>query len=156
METFYPVYQASSHNSFYYFLQYFKLSVVEDYKNIEWKQETDSLETRAVLTEIFMLWWNLPSGPKHWGWLQKNIAFLEGNSSLQVISYYSGWSKRWYGSIYKEIELQMDCLTSRRLFLQKVYSYKCQFCTNNVRASSSLQGSTWGWSLKFIWWLGKI
>ena len=47
METFYPVYQAISHNSFYYFLQYFKLSVVEDYKNIEWKQETDSLETQS-------------------------------------------------------------------------------------------------------------
>ena len=25
--------------------------------------------------EIFMLCWNLPSGPKHRGWLQKNIAF---------------------------------------------------------------------------------
>ena len=31
----------------------------------------------------------------------------------------------------------MDCLTLRRL-LQKVCSYKCQFCTN-VRAFSSLQ-----------------
>ena len=31
---------------------------------------TYSLETRAVLMEIFMLCWNLPSGPKHWGWLQ--------------------------------------------------------------------------------------
>ena len=26
-----------------------------------------------------MLCWNLPSGPKHRGWLQKNIAFPEGN-----------------------------------------------------------------------------
>ena len=28
-------------------------------------QETDSLETRVVLIEIFMWRWNLPSGPKH-------------------------------------------------------------------------------------------
>ena len=35
------------------------------------------------------------------------------------------------------MELEMDCLTLRRL-LQKVCSYKCQFCTN-VRAFSSLQ-----------------
>ena len=34
------------------------------------------------------------------------------------------------------MELQMDCLTLRRL-LQKVCSYKYQFCTN-VRAFSSL------------------
>ena len=31
-------------------------------------QETNSLETRAALIEIFMLCWNLQSGPKHWGW----------------------------------------------------------------------------------------
>ena len=35
------------------------------------------------------------------------------------------------------MELEMDCLTLRRL-LQKVCSYKCQFSTN-VRAFSSLQ-----------------
>ena len=35
------------------------------------------------------------------------------------------------------MELEMDCLTIRRL-LQKVYSYKCQFFTN-ARAFSSLQ-----------------
>ena len=35
------------------------------------------------------------------------------------------------------MELEMDCLTLRRLLL-KVCSYKCQFCTN-VRAFSSLR-----------------
>ena len=35
------------------------------------------------------------------------------------------------------MEPEMDCPTLRRL-LQKVCSYKCQFCTN-VRAFSSLQ-----------------
>ena len=42
-------------------------------------QETDSLETRAVLIETFMLCGYLPNGPKHREWLQKNIAFPEGN-----------------------------------------------------------------------------
>ena len=36
-----------------------------------------SLETGAVSTEIFMLCWNLPSGPKHQGWLQKGISCLQ-------------------------------------------------------------------------------
>ena len=39
------------------------------------KKRKDSLETRAVLIEIFMLCWNLPSGPKHRGWLQKKYCF---------------------------------------------------------------------------------
>ena len=43
------------------------------------------------------------------------------------------------------MELEMDCLTSRRL-LQKFCSYKCQFCTK-VRASSKagLSSSYDGW-----------
>ena len=41
------------------------------YSNHSHKKQKDSLETRAVLIEIFMLCWNLPSGPKHRGWLQK-------------------------------------------------------------------------------------
>ena len=40
------------------------------------------------------------------------------------------------GSIYKEMELEVDCLTSRTL-LQNVCSYKCQFCSK-VCASSRL------------------
>ena len=43
------------------------------------KERNDNLETQAVLTEIVTLCWNLPSGPKHRGWLQKNIAFPKGN-----------------------------------------------------------------------------
>ena len=39
------------------------------------KKQEDSLETRAVLIEIFMLCWNLPSSPKHRGWLQKKHCF---------------------------------------------------------------------------------
>ena len=36
-----------------------------------------SLETGAVSIEIFMLCWNLSSGPKHRGWLQKGISCLQ-------------------------------------------------------------------------------
>ena len=40
------------------------------------KKRKYSLETRAVLIEISMLCWNLPSGPKHWGSLQKQVIFV--------------------------------------------------------------------------------
>ena len=43
-----------------------------------------SLETWAVFIEIFMLCWNLLSGPKQWGWLQKKLLSLKGISCLQV------------------------------------------------------------------------
>ena len=44
------------------------------------KKQKDSLETLAVLIEISMLCWNLPSSPKHRGSLQNNIAFPEGDN----------------------------------------------------------------------------
>ena len=44
------------------------------------KKRKDSLETRAVLIEVFMACWNFSSRPKHRGSLQKkNIALTEGN-----------------------------------------------------------------------------
>ena len=43
------------------------------------KKRKDSLEARAVLIEISVLCWNLPSGPKHWGSVRKNIVFPKGN-----------------------------------------------------------------------------
>ena len=45
-------------------------------------QETDSLQTRAVLIEIFMVCWNLSSGSKHRDDFKKNIAFPEGNKQF--------------------------------------------------------------------------
>ena len=57
-----------------------------------------------------MLCWNLPSGPKQRGSLQKKIAFFEGN--------------------------QLFAFTSR-ILLQKACSYECHFCTK-VCASSRL------------------
>ena len=73
------------------------------------KKRKDILEKRAVLIEIFMLYQNLPSGPKHQGWLQKNIAFPEGNKLFAGdFGWKTGWNKRWCGSIYKEMDLEMD------------------------------------------------
>ena len=49
-------------------------------RNHSHKKRKDSLETRAVLIEIFMLCSNLPSSPKHRRWLQKkSITFPEEN-----------------------------------------------------------------------------
>ena len=44
-----------------------------------YKKREDSLETKAVLIEIFMLYWNLPSGPKNRGHFKENLPFPEEN-----------------------------------------------------------------------------
>ena len=73
------------------------------------KKRRDSLETRAILTEIFMLCWNLPSGSKHRRLLQKkNIDFPEGNKLLagdfranmnetnaDIVHFTKRWSWKW-------------------------------------------------------------
>ena len=72
------------------------------------KKRKDSLETRAVLKEIFMLCWNLENGPKHRGWLQKNIAFPEVNklftsdfranlneTNADMIQFIKSWNWKW-------------------------------------------------------------
>ena len=68
----------------------------------------------------------------NWLWLS-----LAGTSCLRV-TFVLIWmrNKRWYGSIYKEMELEMDFLTPK-ILLQKVCSYKYQLCTK-VCASSRL------------------
>ena len=112
------------------------------------KKRKDSLETRVVFMEISMLSWNLPNVPKHWGSLLKKHGFLWRKSAIcRWFSCSSGWNERWYASIYKELELEMDSLTSR-ILLQKASSYNYQFCT---KVSVSLR-----LSLKFKWWQGKI
>ena len=87
------------------------------------------METRAILIEIFMLCWNLQSAPKHHndqkqrGWLQKkNITFPEENK-LFAGNFVLIWMKQtliWF-NLEKKMELEMDCLTSKRLW-QKVCS----------------------------------
>ena len=44
-----------------------------------YKKREDSLETQAVLIEIFMLYLSLPSGPKNRGHFKKNLPFPEEN-----------------------------------------------------------------------------
>ena len=72
------------------------------------KKRKDSLETWAVLTEISILCWNLPSGPKHRGSLPKNMAFPEGNklfvgdlranldeTNADMIQFIKRWKWNW-------------------------------------------------------------
>ena len=62
------------------------------------KKREDSQGTRAILIEIFMLCWNLPSSPKLWGALQKIWLSLKGITCLQVI-FVLIWMKQtliWY------------------------------------------------------------
>ena len=71
----------------------------------KWK---DSLETRAILIEISMLHWNLPSSPTHQGSLQKNMAFPEGNKlfpgdlcanldekNADLVQFTKRWNWKW-------------------------------------------------------------
>ena len=76
---------------------------------------------------------------------KKTWLFLKETAICKWLSCFSEWNKRWHASIYKEMELKMDYLTSR-IPLQKASSYKCQFCT---KVCVYLQG----WALKFKWWL---
>ena len=96
-------------------------------------KETDSLETWAVLIEIYKLCWNLPSSPKHRGSIKKTWLPLKGISSLQV-TFVLIWMKQTL--IWFNLQRDGTCLTPR-ILLQKVCSYKYQFCTK-VCASSRL------------------
>ena len=111
-------------------------------------QETDSLETRAVLIETFMLCWNLPSGPKHRGWLQKNIAFPEGNK-LFAGDFVLIWMKQtliWFN-------LQRDGTRNGLSNIKETFAENLLLQMSVLHQSMSIFQ---GWSLKFIWWLGKI
>ena len=67
-------------------VKYLKNKTMFSYFKYSHKKRKDSLETRAVLIEISMLCWNLPSGPKHRRSLQKKTWLsLKGISYLQVI-----------------------------------------------------------------------
>ena len=60
--------------------------------------------------------------------LKKHGFFWRELAICKWFSCSSGWNKIRYSSIYKEIELEMDSLTSR-IPLQKAPSYKYQFFT---------------------------
>ena len=61
-------------------------------------------------------------------WAAQNIAFPEGNKLFAGDFRAKLYEKNCYGSIYKDMELEMDFLTSR-ILLQKVCCYKYEFCT---------------------------
>ena len=116
------------------------------YFNHSHKKRKDRLETRTVLIEISLLSWNLPSGSKHRGSIFYKNGFLWRESAIcRWYSCFSRWSKRWYASLYKEVELEMDCLTSR-ILLQKVSSYKYQLCTKVCFFKAGLSSLSDGWA----------
>ena len=68
----------------------------------------NSLKTRSVLIEISMLCRNLPSAPKHWESLQKNMAFSEENklfasdfranldeTNADMVQFTKRWKWKW-------------------------------------------------------------
>ena len=72
------------------------------------KKRKDSLETRAVHTEICMLCWNLVSGPKHRGSFLDNMACSKGNQLLEsdmhaildkteadILQITKEWNRKW-------------------------------------------------------------
>ena len=106
------------------------------------------VKIRTVFIEISMLSWNLPNGPKHRGPLLKKHGFLR--RELAICRWFlssSRRNKRWYASIYKEMELEMDFLRSR-ILLQKLPATTIDSTSKHVYLQ--------GWSLKFKWWLGKM
>ena len=91
-------------------------------------QETDSLETRAALIETFMLCGYLPNGPKHREWLQKNIAFPEGNklfasdlrakldeTHADMAKFTKRWNWKWIvkDTFAESVQLQISALYQR-------------------------------------------
>ena len=68
----------------------------------------NSLKTRSVLIEISMLCRNLPSAPKYWESLQKNMAFSEENklfasdfranldeTNADMVQFTKRWKWKW-------------------------------------------------------------
>ena len=93
-----------------------------------------------------MLCWNLPSGPKHHGWLQKkSVLSLEGMSSFA-----GDFVLIWMKQRLILFSLQSD---GTRNWLSNI---KETFAENLQLKISILSTKVWAfWSLKFIWWLGK-
>ena len=78
------------------------------YQSHSHKKLKHGLETRAIFIEISILCWNLPNSPKHWGTLQKNMAFPEGNKlfagdfcanldekNVDMVHFAKRWNWKW-------------------------------------------------------------
>ena len=95
-----------------------------------------------------MFCWNLLTGTKHRRWLQKKHCLpLRESPVFRWFCTNLDEKKSWYSSIYKEMELVIDCLTSRRL-LQKICSSKFQFCTKVWASSRTGLSSSYGGCVK--------
>ena len=98
-----------------------------------------------------MLCWNLPSGPKHRGWLQKKTVL-----SLKGISSFAGdfvliWIKQrliWFN-------LQRDGTRNRFSNLKETFAENFQL-KMSVLCTKVWAFSKTGQSSSYAWWLGKI
>ena len=108
--------------------------------------------TLAVLIEIFILCWNLPSDPKRWGWLKKKLLSLRGKSCLEVI-FVVIWMKKtliWFN--LQRAGTRIGLSNIKDTFAE---SLQLQMSGSN-QSMSIFQSSFQDWSLNFIWWLGKM
>ena len=111
-------------------------SPVTEWVFLTWnKKRKDNLETLAAFIEISILKFTKRLKTP-WNTFEKYGFLWRESAIFRLFSCASGWNERWYASIYKEMELEMDCLTSRML-LQKASSCNYQFCTK-VYVSSRL------------------
>ena len=91
----------------WYMRDAFKIEWCSD-NNHSHKKRKDSPETWAVLKEMSMLCWNIPSGPKHRGSLRKNTAYSEGKNlfvwnfranldetNADMVQFTKRWNWKW-------------------------------------------------------------
>ena len=122
-------------------------SPVTEWVFLTWnKKRKDNLETRSAFIEISILKFTKRLKTP-WNTFEKYGFLWRESAIFRLFSCASGWNERWYASIYKEMELEMDCLTSR-CFCRKLRA----ITISSVPKYMYLQG----WSLKFKRWLGKI
>ena len=128
------------------FLVVFSLNFTIEYSS-SYSQETDSRKTRVVLIEIFMLFWNLPSDPKHRGWLQENIVFPDRNKQFTG-DFMLIWKKQRLISF----NLQRDGTGNGLSNIKETFAENLQLKMSILHQIMSIFQ---GYSLKFMWWLGK-
>ena len=101
-----------------------------------------------------MLCWNLPSGPKHHGWLQKkSVLSLEGMSSFAGDFVLIWMKQRLIG-----FSLQGDGTRNGLSNIKETFAENLQLkISSSLRQSMSIfQEAALSSSYDCIWWLGKI
>ena len=95
-----------------------------------------------------MLCWNWPSGPKHRVWRQKNPALPEGISSFAGDFVLIWMKQRLIWLKLQRYGTRNGLSNIKETFTDNLQLKMSVLCTQKM---SIFQG----WSLKFIWWLGK-